>query len=498
LYLDLHKYVLQQQTPTYILGPKKIVEEFQGCEAGFWRKLKGCLEFPFTQATHDGWMFTKMQNFKLPFGHNDSPNSYYSDYGPMCLAPFPATNWAIDEDFYIHEIRDCDVFYSTQLVEKTTHNFVVHTLDNLALETDDYFVPMYHNIIDPNLTSVKQDNTYRWTATEIIVEEIEITTYNTICSLQLCLNRRYKRIGKYIISGISKLLKDKKIPKANIATPLSNISIDNVELYVAAEQILNAALPLLGKLTKPALLLPGRLQAVVKAQRIYLKPGEEYDGLWHRDGLHEDIVAVVIYYYRVSNALIGGDLEFIDKRPIKEEMGLYGDCDTDDFTTKEAETNVKEIPKCKVPVNEGTLVVFSNYQNIHRVLKMTCNNEDEKSPDGCASRDFLLFFIVDQAKPLTTTNADLTINDDRKKVRKDMFKEQIKPSGMFVPNTNLVSSTGNGCMAQVGWLDGEITYDFEDETLYLGGYRTERSGFKNVEKMNENPPLHRGLSWAFD
>jgi hypothetical protein len=77
---------------------------------------------------------------------------------------------------------------------------------------------------------------------------------------------------------------------------------ENKELYVLTEEILNIALPILGKITKPALLLPGKLQAVVKAQRIYLKPGEEYEGVWLRDGKHENIVAVVIYYYRVSKS----------------------------------------------------------------------------------------------------------------------------------------------------------------------------------------------------
>jgi hypothetical protein len=495
-YLDLHRFAKGQNHEVYILGPHGIVKGFDGYDDGTYWSFRSKLIFLYAQALHDGWIFTKEQNFLLPYGQ-DSSSYDPSHGGPICLAPFPRPNWVIDD--VIQKDTNLDVFYSAELIDETTHRMVEHTLDNLAKQTKDYFVPMYHNIIDPNMTSVMQDDKYQWTATEFIIDEVDISVYNSMCSLQLCLNRMNKRLGKYIIYSVSKLLRNRTIPKAHIASPISNIPLDNVELYVAAEEVLNSALPLLGKLTKPALLLPGRLQAVVKAQRIYLKPGEEYDGVWHRDGLYENIVAVVIYYYRVSDKLEGGDLEFIDKRPIKDVMGLYGDCDVENFTSREAEETVKSLPHCRMPVKKGTLVVFSNYQSIHRVLKMTSNGEDPTSPDGHTSRDFLLFFIVDQSKPLLSSNSDLNIKEDRKKVRVDMFKEQMEPSGVFAPNTGLVCSTGNGCLGQIGWLDGEKAYDFTDEELYEGNSRTPvRSGFKNIEKMNEQPPLNRGLSWAFD
>jgi hypothetical protein len=75
---------------------------------------------------------------------------------------------------------------------------------------------------------------------------------------------------------------------------------ENKELYVPTEEIL-----------KHALIFPGKLEAVMKAERIYLKENHEYGG-----GLafYENIVvAVILYYYRVSENLIGGDLEFVDK-----------------------------------------------------------------------------------------------------------------------------------------------------------------------------------------
>ena len=50
----------------------------------------------------------------------------------------------------------------------------------------------------------------------------------------------------------------------------------SVKLQVATQKLMGAALPLLSQLRRPALLLPGPLQAVVKAQRIVLADGEEY------------------------------------------------------------------------------------------------------------------------------------------------------------------------------------------------------------------------------
>jgi hypothetical protein len=46
-------------------------------------------------------------------------------------------------------------------------------------------------------------------------------------------------------------------------------------------QVLEAALSMLGKLRRPALLMPGPLQVVVKAQRIVLRAGEDYSGVWY-------------------------------------------------------------------------------------------------------------------------------------------------------------------------------------------------------------------------
>ena len=62
----------------------------------------------------------------------------------------------------------------------------------------------------------------------------------------------------------------------------------------AIETILTAAAPMLAALRKPSLLLPGPVQVVAKAQRIFLLPNEMYEGVFHVDGDEENVVAVVL------------------------------------------------------------------------------------------------------------------------------------------------------------------------------------------------------------
>ena len=181
--------------------------------------------------------------------------------------------------------------------------------------------------------------------------------------------------------------------------------IKYARLHRCVQEVFQACLPLLARLRRPCLLLPGPVQAVVKAQRIHLKASEEYEGIWHQDGLQENIVAVCLYYYRVSPELVGGSLEFMDRRPAKEDYWLGGDCEPSEFSQETVKKLLDDLPNCKVKVKEGTLVVFSNYQLVHRVLKMCHEKQDGGNGEATkmASRDFLAFFVVDQKRPLRST-----------------------------------------------------------------------------------------------
>jgi hypothetical protein len=300
-----------------LIGHQSFVEEFESFLFHiFPRALLTKLRYPFSQAHRNGFIYTKEQNFWLPFtldddefvNGEDEENKY--NVSPLFVAPFPKIDWYLDLKKVTMKHPEADVYYSNSLVGPCLQRMITLYLDKLAYKNKDYFNPMYHNIIDPNMTAIEQDGVYKWTATNLIIEELSIIRFNTMISLKLVMKRLNFKLGKYILNNIKSCLLNKKVPNVHIASPISNIPMeDNKELYVVAEEILNITLPILSKITRPAILLPGKLQAVVKAQRIYLKPVEEYEGLWHRDGKHEDIVAVVIYYYRVSKQLIGGDLE---------------------------------------------------------------------------------------------------------------------------------------------------------------------------------------------
>ena len=135
-----------------------------------------------------------------------------------------------------------------------------------------------------------------------------------------------------------------KVLRAHIASKVHDLAPGkNVALYITIEKVLTTALPLLARLRRPALLFPGPMQVVIKSQRTLLEEfhaqhpkeataanGEapsdhsHYSGVWHIDGKHEHIVAVVLYYFEKVN-IVGGDLEFTEKllpRPVRPDSCL--------------------------------------------------------------------------------------------------------------------------------------------------------------------------------
>jgi len=214
-----------------------------------------------------------------------------------------------------------------------------------------------------------------------------------------------------------------------ISSPIADLDPhDHSQLYLALQELLTAALPLLARLCQPALLLPGPLQVVVKAQRLVLGAGESYEGVWHEDGLREHIVAVVLYYYRVSAGLSGGNLEFCSKATevFEAEGGSY----QADLVRQWLQHGIR---RCQVPVEEGTLLVFSNYAAVHRVLTMVAQQEG-------GSRDFVAFFVVDQRVPLPSP--PLAEREVRLQQREQLMAEQLQPRGKFGLDQADVYGTG--------------------------------------------------------
>ncbi|CAK9111759.1 unnamed protein product [Durusdinium trenchii] len=292
--------------------------------------------------------------------------------------------------------------------------------------------------------------------------------------------------------------------------------------------ILEASLPLLAKLRRPQLLLDRRrLQAVFKAQRIILPPkvGEdhesEYIGMWHVDGHREDVVAVALYYYHVDSALEGGDMEFCGREPLDvlaiADAG-HNASSFDKASLKKALVDNKI--RCRVPICEGTLLVFSNHQLVHRVLRMINKSGSE------ASRDFVALFILNPAStPLVPSRCALAkqqmltrtlrpsglppeniqailalagilpTEEYAKELRNVLLSEQLKPTGEFVGRQQNVHATGNGCVTMVGWLHHMLQ---ESQPPSWDYPRDFSPGWKHFRALNRAPgKLGRGISEVF-
>ncbi|CAE7266104.1 unnamed protein product [Symbiodinium necroappetens] len=297
-----------------------------------------------------------------------------------------------------------------------------------------------------------------------------------------------------------------------------------------AGPVLSAALPLLAKLRRPQLLLNDRrLQVVFKAQRIIV-PGDagdnsdaEYVGLWHVDGHRENVAAVVLYYYHVDSSLRGGDMELCGREPM-DVLG-FGDCSNNvsDLGSKSLREALRggsksdqssAVHNCRVPIGNGTLLVFSNYQMAHRVLRLKNTGSTE------ASRDFVALFVLDPSSPallparsilaaphlLRRTLAPVQMSEsaiqnvleflgvsqtdvERKIQRNRLLSEQLKPSGEFACGGK-VYATGNGCYTMIGWLHNMLEH--------RGGQAFEGmnpEGFERLAALNLPPKgSDRGLS----
>ena len=209
---------------------------------------------------------------------------------------------------------DMDVFYSSDAVPARLHVQLRTQLDALAARGGTHPMPQYHNLIDPNLNAVDG----LWVPTEFEVSERALVQSDVVVSLELaCQTATGHRLPFGFGPLLAKLAAEGAPVVADCAlrTPIPDLDPHkHHKLNVATQRLMGCALPLLARLRRPALLLPGPLQAVVKAQRIVLEEGAEYAGVWHEDGMNEHVVAVVVYYYRASPTLRGGALEFCSKQ----------------------------------------------------------------------------------------------------------------------------------------------------------------------------------------
>lgn len=387
-----------------------------------------------------------------------------------CWRPHPEI-----ADAVIHTVEEgrppMDVFYGKGLVPHHAHANLRDLLDKLGRIHKDFPVPKYQNIIDPNI-GVKNGI---WVPTELQLSEVRSAPEYVFLAVQLACHNATNgqtlppELANSILSFAGGFPMRGKVEISSNIPDLDPHS--HAALYAAIEHVMQAAVPLLAKLKRPALLLPGPLQAVVKAQRIIVEEGQDYAGVWHEDGMSEHVVAVILYYYRASECLRGGDMEIASKQTQVVGWGDWGH-------RPSAEEFLSEFPRCKVSIQEGTLLVFSNYAAVHRVLPMVC-----ESGGSVGYRDFLAFFVIDQRNPLPVPT-DLGSFAERRRQRLELLQRQLIPRGRFGLSSENVYSTGNGMPYDLGWIRGrDSSTEYDDEVVGL------------VSSMNLRPKMmERGIS----
>ena len=380
---------------------------------------------------------------------------------------------------------DMDVFYSSDAVPARLHQQLRMQLDALAARGGTHPMPQYDNLIDPNLNAVDG----LWVPTEFEVSERALVQSDVVVAIELaCLSATGHRLPFGFGPLLAKLAAEGAPVVADCAlrTPIPDLDPhEHFKLHVATQKLMGCALPLLARLRRPALLLPGPLQAVVKAQRIVLEEGAEYAGVWHEDGMNEHVVAVVLYYYRASPTLRGGALEFCSKQ--RQALSSWNHFQLFNATgdLDDAQALAATLPRCQVPITEGTLVCFSNYAAVHRVLRM----EAAAAGGGGGSRDFMAFFVIDQRHPLPTPRA-LPPLSQRAAACASLLSSQLQPRGTFGFDKTEVYATGNGSVADVGWVrrGGQTS-----------GYRPAGEAVSLIARLNIAPPsVERGASAMVD
>ena len=109
---------------------------------------------------------------------------------------------------------------------------------------------------------------------------------------------------------------------------------------------------------------------------------------------------------------------------------------------------------------------------------------------GGGSRDFMAFFVIDQRHPLPTPRT-LPPLSERLEACGTLLTQQLQPRGTFGFDSSDVYSTGNGSVADVGWVrhagtDTGIHRDYPDAASLIG-------------RLNLQPPrVERGISMLLD
>ena len=141
-----------------------------------------------------------------------------------------------------------------------------------------------------------------------------------------------------------------------------------------------------------------KLQVITKIVDYELRPGQQYSGVWHVEGMsHEEIVCTALYVLGRDETIDGGSLEF--KRAFFKDEVQRCVFNISQSRHIEQERKVREgiKPLGTVETRNGRLIVFPN-SHVHRVQTMT-----NLAKEGLAKRRIVVFFVVNPLKRIVST-----------------------------------------------------------------------------------------------
>eukprot|EP01124_Arcella_intermedia_P036168 TRINITY_DN9417_c0_g1_i3.p1 TRINITY_DN9417_c0_g1~~TRINITY_DN9417_c0_g1_i3.p1 ORF type:complete len:434 (-),score=110.31 TRINITY_DN9417_c0_g1_i3:84-1385(-) len=260
----------------------------------------------------------------------------------------------------VHDIIDpdlCPYRIPTRVWNKQLRSIMMtmheHKCDLYRWGSRDFPHELYET---PSLSSLSQGTkiraSYSWIPSDVLIKHISPST----------------RISEFL-SPIHNLPKNTK----------------TLPLYKYINKVFTQCIPFLEKLN----LLSNKngttkLQVIIKSQTYAIPPGSTYSGVWHTEGLLENIVGAIVFYCDIGNGLSGGQLKF---RPENVPSSGYSTEKTDRV----------------VDVESGSAVGFSNWIP-HRCRKMVNRTAETQH------RTFINFFIVDPVLPLPSTRTELPIS----------------------------------------------------------------------------------------
>src|SRR3546814_6192320 len=89
-------------------------------------------------------------------------------------------------------------------------------------------------------------------------------------------------------------------------------------------------------------------------------------------------------------------------------------------------------------------------------------------------------------------------SDNRFELRDQLLHDQLKPVGNFGLTEKYISSTGNGSVSHLGWLDNRKVDvdDWVDE--FIRDTYDDEMNIRQLTAFAACPPTGRGLSWVFE